>query len=335
MSITIKHIEYYLPEDLVTNEDLRKLNPEWNMDKAVEKSGVYKRFFARENETAFDLACRACDELFRNSKIKKESINGIIFCTQSPDYIMPSNAFLLHKYLNLNQNVSAFDYNLACSGFIYGLAIANGFIATNLATNILLVNADTYSKFIHPKDRSAKILFGDGASVCLISKDDSTGIIDIMLASSGKDFETFFIPSGGCRIPRSDQTVIEEIDNSGNIRTLENIHMNGFSVWKFIASTVPMQITEILKRNNYSTDDIDMYFFHQASKLTIDSLVKALKISNEKVFTNLSGVGNLVSASIPVALKDAEDAGILHRGDLILLCGFGVGLSWGTIIMKY
>lgn len=335
MNIKIKHIEYYLPENLITNSDFQQQNPSWDMEKAAQKTGVYKRYFAADNETAFDLACKACNALFQSGIIKKDTVDGIIFCTQSPDYIMPSNAFLLHKHLNLEQSVFAFDYNLACSGFIYGMAIARGFVATGLATNILLVNADTYSKYIHPKDRSARILFGDGASVTVLSKDEPSGIIDIQLASSGKDYKSFYVPSGGCRLPKSDVTEMEQVDSSGNVHTLENIHMNGFGVWKFIASTVPKQINELLKKNNYSTDDIDLYVFHQASKMTIDSLVKVLKIDEHKVFNNLANVGNLVSASIPVALKDAADAGRLKRGDLILMSGFGVGLSWGTIIMKY
>lgn len=335
MNISIQHIDYHLPENCVTNADLQLLNPSWDMDKAALKTGVYKRYFSAEGETAFDLACKACDKLLQSGVVDKEAIDGIIFCTQSPDYIMPSNAFLLHKYLNLKQPVFAFDYNLACSGFIYGLAMARGFMATGLAKTILLVNADTYSKYINPKDRSARILFGDGAAVTVLKKQDVAGIIDIQLASSGKDYESFYIPSGGCRLPKSETTNLEKIDGSGNVHSLEDIHMNGFGVWKFIASTVPKQIATLLEKNNCSAHDIALYVFHQASKMTIDSLVKALKIEEEKVFTNIANVGNLVSASIPVALKDAETAGRLKRGDLILLSGFGVGLSWGTILMRY
>ncbi|MCX6250459.1 MAG: ketoacyl-ACP synthase III [Bacteroidetes bacterium] len=335
MNLQIANIEYYLPQKLITNNELQQIHLNWDMSKLAEKTGVFNRYIVEHNETAFDLACKAVDKLIQGDRVLTDSLNGILFCTQSPDYIMPSNAFLIHKYLNLKQSVFAFDYNLACSGFIYGIAIAKGFIAAKLANNILLINADTYSKYIHPKDRSATILFGDGASACLLSGIESEGIIDIILASSGKDFESFYIPSGGCRIPKSYETSIEKIDESGNIRTDENIHMNGFGVWKFISTNVPKQIFEILNRNNYSLNDIDLYIFHQASKLTIDSLVKALKINPNKVFSNIANVGNLVSASIPVAIKDAEKAGKLNRGDLILLSGFGVGLSWGTVIMKY
>ncbi|MCD6068736.1 MAG: fabH1 [Bacteroidetes bacterium] len=334
-NISIRHIEYYLPETLVTNEDLQRENPSWDMNRAAEKTGVYNRHFAKENETAFDMACKACNQLFASGVVKKEEIDGIIFCTQSPDYLLPSNAFLIHKYLGLKQSVFAFDYNLACSGYIYGMAIARGFFATNLATNILLINGDTYSKFINPKDRSTRILFGDGASVSLLSKTEKDGIIDIVLESSGKDYESFYLPGGGSRIPISDESKVETTDSSGNVRTPESIHMNGFGVWKFIASTVPKQIDELLKKNGYGVSDVDLFIFHQASKMTLDSLIKALKIDDQKTFINITDIGNLVSASIPVAIKNAEEAGRLKRGDLLVLSGFGVGLSWGTIIMRY
>ena len=335
MNIKISQIEYYLPGDRVSNDDLQKENPDWDMGRLSEKSGVYNRHIAKQDETAFDLACKACEKLFSNREISKDTIDGIIFCTQSPDYIMPSNAFLLHKHLNLGQSVFAFDINLACSGFIYGLSIARGLITTAMGKNILLINSDTYSKYINPKDRSAKILFGDGAAASIITRQGPKGVIDIMLASSGKDFDSFYIPSGGCRLPKSKSTSDEEIDAAGNAHSAENIHMNGFGVWKFIASTVPKQINEILNRNGYSVNDIDLYVFHQASKMTLDSLIKGSKIDPDKVFSNIQHVGNLVSASIPVALKDALTAGRLKKGDLVLLSGFGVGLSWGTIILRY
>jgi 3-oxoacyl-[acyl-carrier-protein] synthase-3 len=334
MNIEIRKIEYYLPQNEVSNAQLQILNPDWDMNKLAEKTGVLNRHIADKNETAFDLACKACEKLFLDNDIK-ESIDGIIFCTQSPDYIMPSNAFLIHKKFDFKKNVFAFDYNLACSGFVYGLVISRGLIATSVAQNILLINADTYSKYINPRDRSARILFGDGASVTVVSKAENEGLLDVMLASSGKDFESFYIPAGGCRLPKNAKTLIQQVDNSGNVHSDEDIHMNGFGVWKFIASEVPRQINDILKRNNISIADIDLFVFHQASYLTLDSLVKGLKIKWEKVFSNIAAIGNLVSASIPIALKDAQSKGKLKKGDLVLISGFGVGLSWGTIILRF
>lgn len=334
MSIRIQHIEYYLPEKVVTNQDLKKQHPEWDIQKVEEKSGVYRRHIAAPDQTAYDLAKEAVTKLFEKNVVAKEEIDGILFCTQSPDYIMPSNAFLIHKEFDFKSSVWAFDYNLACSGYIYGLAIARGFIETKLAKNILLITSDTYSRYINENDRSTKVLFGDGAAVSLITSSEDSGIFDLELAAEGSEYETFYIPSGGCKMPKSDQTKVMVADRSGNERTLEDIHMNGFAVWKFVSNTVPKQIKELLKRNQMSIEEIDFIGFHQASKLTLNSLSKSLKIDPATLFTNLDRVGNTVSASIPIALKDAQIAGKLKKGDLMLLSGFGVGLSWGSVIMK-
>ena len=335
MGIYIRQIEYHLPEKIVTNDDLQATHPEWDVQKVSEKSGVLQRHIALDNETAFDLSCRAVEKLFQNDEISKDNIQGILFCTQSPDYIMPSNAFLIHKQFCFENHVWAFDFNLACSGYVYGLSIARGMIETNLAENVLLINADTYSKFINPNDRSTQVLFGDGAAASIISKGNNGGIIDIALASSGKDYESFYIPAGGCRLPKGNSTAEITSDHSGNQKSPENIQMNGFAVWQFISKVVPQQILELLTKNNINISDIDFFGFHQASKLTLDSLIKALKIDPDKVYTNMNRVGNTVSASIPIALKDAELAGKLKRGDLVLLSGFGVGLSYGSLIMRY
>ncbi|WP_025665442.1 3-oxoacyl-ACP synthase III family protein [Aquimarina megaterium] len=337
MGVQISEIEYYLPVNKKTNEDLQRENPEWDVDKVASKTGIYSRHIAGKDETALDLAIKALEKLFTNTSVKKEDIDGIIFCTQSPDYLMPSNSFLIHKKFEFDKNVWTFDYNLACSGYVYGLCIARGFIETNMAKNILLITSDTYSKYIHEKDRSTVNLFGDGAAVTIVSNSDSdnVGIIDAMLSSSGKEYKSFYIPSGGSRMPKNETSKEETKDSSGNIKHSENIHMNGFAVWKFISRIVPQQIEKILENNNLTIDDIDFLGFHQASKLTLESLAKALKISNNKIYTNLDKIGNTVSSSIPIALKDAMEEKKLKRGDLIVLSGFGVGLSWGTLLMKF
>lgn len=335
MGLIVEEIAYYLPEKTVSNQDLKAENPDWEIEKIETKSGVKQRHIAAENETALDLAIKAVSQLFDAGLVEKEEIGAIIFCTQSPDYVMPSNSFLIHKHFNFDEGVWTFDYDLACSGFIFGLAFARGIIATNLARKILLITSDTYSKHINKKDRSTTVLFGDGAAASILSDRAEGGIIDVILASSGKKYDSFYIPAGGCKQPYSEQTKEETKDLSGNIRSLEDIHMNGFAVWQFIFKKVSEQITALLQRNNLAVDDIDLFIFHQASKLTLDSLVKTLQIGSDKVFNNLENIGNTVSASVPIALKDAESAGKLKRGDLIVLSGFGVGLSWGSILMRY
>jgi len=337
VGIQIKEIEYFLPINKKTNEDLQRENPEWDVEKVAAKTGIYSRHIAAKDETALDLATKAVKKLLAKKSIKKEDIDGIIFCTQSQDFVMPSNSFLIHKEFEFHKNTWAFDYNLACSGYVYGLCIARGLIETGISKNIMLITSDTYSKYINKKDRSTINLFGDGAAVTIISKSDSNDsrIIDAKLSSSGNDYKSFYVPSGGCRLPKNMHTKIEKKDQSGNIRNLENIHMNGFAVWKFISKIVPKQIEEILINNNLTIKDIDFFAFHQASKLTLNSLEKALKIPKNKIYTNIKEIGNTVSSSIPIVLKDAIEEKKLKRGDLILLSGFGVGLSWGTMLIKF
>lgn len=335
MGLTVNQIEYYLPERVITNEDLAKENPDWDIERIEKKSGVKSRHVAELGQTALDLAIKAVEKVLSAGMVSKDEIQAIIFCTQSPDYIMPSNSFLIHKYFNFDEDVWTLDYNLACSGYIYGLAISKGIVAAGLAKKILLITAETYSKYINPKDRSTSILFGDAAAASIISDDKERGIVDVILSSSGEKFDTFYIPAGGCKMPRNTHTKETIVDHSGNVRNMENIHMNGFAVWQFISKKVSEQINKLLIRNNLNVLDIDLFIFHQASQLTLDSLVKMLKINEDKVFFNLENIGNTISSSIPIALKDAEDNGRLKKGDLILLSGFGVGLSWGSIIMKY
>lgn len=335
MSSIIKHIEYYLPEKVITNDELAMNNPEWDIEKAASKSGVFKRHIAADDETALDLAIGAVKKLFLSNAIEKEEIDAIVFCTQSPDYIMPSNSFLIHRHFEFPENVWAFDLDLACSGFVYGLSIINGLLSTGLARNVLFITADTYSKYLHPKDRSTNILFGDGAAASVISKATDRGIVDVILETNGSKFDTFYIPAGGHRTPKSEKTKEPYTDQSGNIKCLENIHMNGFSVWQFVSKHVSDQVKRLIGRNNLTTDNIDLFVFHQASKMTIDSLNKILKIPIDKSYVNLSQIGNTVSSSIPIALKNAECEGRLKRGDLIVVSGFGVGLSWGSLLIKY
>ena len=334
MSLIIESIEYYLPENIVTNADLQKENPDWDLEKVTEKSGVYQRHISEDNETAYDLSIKACDKLFH--AYDKNNIDGIIYCTQSPDYIMPSNSFLLHKYFGLKDGIFAYDFNHACTGYIYCLAMANAFVKAGMAREILLINADTYSKYINPKDRSTRVLFGDGAAATIVKESGrKRGIIDIDLGSSGSGYNKFWIPAGGLRSPKSSSTSIEIEDDRGNIRTQNDIEMDGFGVWSFINSVAPKQVDRLLKRNNVTKADIDQYIFHQASLMTLESIMRLMKLNKEQVFINIHNIGNTVSASIPIALKNAIDQDKVNNGSTVILSGFGVGLSYGAILMKF
>ncbi len=337
MKTQIEAINYFLPECQVTNDEMGRENPTWRLENVEAKSGVRSRHVAAQTETSFDLGLRACDKLFAETGLAPNDVDGVIFCTQSPDYIMPSNSHLLHKHYDMKREVIAFDMNLACSGYIYALAMAHSLLTTRLARRILVVTAETYSKYIHPKDRSSRVLFGDGAAATFVTStsDGDRGILDLELGSSGRGYESFYIPAGGMRQPRGPETSVEVSDSGGNIRTLEHIHMDGFRVWSFINSTIPPHVEKLLSRNQLQVADIDQFIFHQASQMTLDSLMKAMKLDASKVFLSLSNKGNTVSASIPIALKEAEAKGAIRRGDRILLCGFGVGFSYGSILLRY
>lgn len=334
MGVIIKDVAYALPGKVVTNADFEKAYSDWNMDLIAGKTGVYERHIAGDDETALTFAKRACDKLFAMED--KNQVDAILFCTQSPDHIMPPNSYLMHQYLGLKNGVIAFDFNQACSGFVYGLMIARALILAGNSKNVLLLTGDTYSKYIHPRDRSTRVLFGDGTAATLISKtEEDKGIVDLVMDSEGSKYNQFYIPAGGCLVPRSEKTSVESTDRSGNVNDENHIHMNGFGVLSFFQSTVPKQVKELLQRNNLQVEQVDQFILHQASGLAINAVAQMLRLPKEKVFSNIAKIGNTVSASIPIALKDALDAGLVKPGSTVVFSGFGVGLSWGSVLYRF
>lgn len=332
--VTIRDIAYYLPETVVDNAMLAREHPAWDVERVAQRVGVARRHIARSDETALDLAVAACERLLARHEDWQTQIDGIIFCTQTPDYVLPPNACVLHQRLRLTDQVFAVDITHGCSGFLYALALAKGLLATGQCRNILIVTADTYSKYIHPDDRSVRMLFSDGAAVTWVTGDNA-GVCDIRCGTAGAGHERFIVPAGGCRTPKSAATVLVQQDASGNARSLEHIRMDGLGVQAFVHEKIPAHILALLKDHQLTMADIAMVFFHQASQLVLESLTHRLQIDPTKVFSNLREVGNTVSASIPIALKDAMEAERLQRGDTILLSGFGVGLSWGTALLTW
>jgi 3-oxoacyl-[acyl-carrier-protein] synthase-3 len=332
--IAIEDIACAFPAGSLSNEELRAAYPEWDFDRLEKRTGVIRRYVAAEGETALDFAVRACEQLEGRGRLCASAIDAVIFCTESPDYIMPPNACLLHGKLNLKPEVLAFDINLACSGYVYGLQLAASLLQSKVAHRVLLATADTYTRYIHPGDRATRCLFGDGGAVSIITPAaDGHGIRDIQCGTAGKHYEKFIIPAGGMRMPRTCETARETVDQSANVRTQEHIRMDGLGVLSFFNATVTCAVRGMLARNGLSVGDIDLFVFHQASQIALDSLRTALSIPPDKMVYDLAETGNLVSASIPVALRRALDSGRAKRGQLVLLCGFGVGLSWGTALI--
>ena len=331
-TVGLEAIGVAIPDTVVTNADLAAENPGWRMQQTAAKAGVLERHVAAPGETSLDLASRACEQLRGGGEL--EDLGGIVFCTQTPDYVMPSNAFLLQERLGLRDEILAFDMTLACSGFVYGVAVCRGLILGGQARRILLVTADTYSRLINPGDRSARALFGDGAAATVVAAGSARlKLVDFELWSSGKNWRKFWVPAGGFRERKDIRDGAVEADASGNCRTRSDIHMDGVGVWSFVNSVVPAQVNALLSRNHMGIGDVDLFVFHQASALTLDSIERLLKIPAGKSFRYLETVGNTVSASIPIALARADEQALLVPGMRLLIAGFGVGLSAASALV--
>ena len=324
----IKDIAYYLPSNIVTNEKLVKEFPEWSVEKIAEKVGVLERRIAVE-ETATDLAILAAERLFAQNKVKKNDIDFVLFCTQSPDYKLPSSACIIQDRLGLPTTCGAFDFNLGCSGYEYGLAVAKGLIAAGVSGNVLLLTGETYNKYIHPKDKGNRTIFGDGASATVISTDGFARIGEFCLGTDGSGAKDLIVRTSGAKHP--DKLNDLSFDEGGNPISSDHLFMDGQEIFMFTLVKVPKMLKEVLSKNSLQKDDINLFVFHQANKYMLEHLRKKLKIGEDKFFVNLANVGNTVSSTIPIALCDARDNGQLNGN--ILLAGFGVGLSWGATIL--
>jgi len=324
-------IETFFPRKRLTNIDLETLFPDWSAAKIEEKVGIKERFIVEENETALDLAFEASNKALRSfDKSKKDFV---LLCTQSPDYLLPTSACILQDKLGLRTNIGALDFNLGCSGFIYGLALAKSLIKTGLAANVLMVTSETYSKHIHPNDRSNRSIFGDAAAATIVSSDDVENILEFDLGTDGQGMNNLILMNGGMR-NRLEGTVNEWVDDSGNARSNNHLFMNGPEIFNFTIEKVPLVVENILKKNNTTLNEIDYVIFHQANKYILNYLRMKLQIPKDKFYINMISTGNTVSSTIPIALKDCRDQEIINEGDKVLIVGFGVGYSWGGTILK-
>lgn len=325
MKAKISNIEYALPKNQVSNLDLKEQFPNYDFESFEKKVGIKNRFVVSEDQTALDLAVEACEKLFL--KEDKEQVDFILYCTQSPEYFLPTTACVLQDKLGLRKNIGALDFNLGCSGFTYGLSLAGALIATNQAKNILLVTAETYSKFIHPKDRTNRSIFGDAASAILIKKSELDDFSQFQFGTDGSGFDKLIVKNGCSRFPFDPDA--EEISyGSDNIYTENHLYMNGPDVFNFTTKEIPGFVNGLLADNNLTVDDIDQFIFHQANAFMLDFLRKRLKIPKEKFFIDFENEGNTVSSTIPIALKKYSDQVEFKESKKVMLVGFGVGLSW-------
>ena len=259
MKSYLNAIEFYVPKTELSNLILSNSHPEWSVDKISKKTGINIRHIASDNISSSDLAYEACINLFQKNNIDSNSIDFLILCTQSPDYLLPTTACILQDRLGLSKNIGAFDFNLGCSGYVYGLGIADGLIKSKQAKNIVLVTAETYSKYINQRDKSCKTIFGDGASASLItnykSENDYGYLGNFMYGTDGSGYDKFIINKKVSNFAKIDKKSIDEIDNDGNfIRNNDNIWMDGKGIFEFTMEKIPRLLERFLIKNSINIE---------------------------------------------------------------------------------
>lgn len=325
------------PEKTVDNDFLAARYKDWTAEEIFKKTGIRQRHIVAGNQYVSDLAVQAAEKLFAAGVADREEIEALIVCTQTPDHAIPCTAALIHKQLRLQPQCMAFDFNHGCTGFIYGLSIAGSLIHSGQAGKVLLVTADTYSRWCHPDDKSVTTIFGDGAAaVCVEADDLGPGIGPFIFGTDGRGYGKLTVPISGAHAIGVATPSLEPVtDKSGNIRTEANLYMNGPELFRFAITSVPKLVHSLLRAAGTSMTDIDAFIFHQANGFMLQNIQKKLKIPDEKMIYGFEEVGNTVSASIPVAIEQASRRGSIQAGDTLLLVGFGVGYSWGGCFLTW
>ncbi len=307
MGVFIKDIAYYLPEQVLTNQELADQFPEWTTEKIANKVGISERHVAATDEMVTDMAVAAAERLFEKGN-DRGLIDFVLLCTQSPDYMLPSSACLIQHRLGLSTRCGAFDFNLGCSGYEYGLVLAKSLIQSGVAENVLLITAETYTKYLAPDDKGNRTIFSDGATATWVASEGFAEIGESVLGTDG---------SGAAYLIK---------------RPNEPLYMDGGAIFDFSSDVVPRMVEELMEKSGLKIEDVNLWVFHQANKYMINYIRKMLDIDKDRFFVYMDHVGNTVSSTIPIALCEARAEGKL-RGDVIL-AGFGVGLSWGAVRMK-
>ena len=333
MKVYIKAINYALPEGVLTNEEVAAMFPEWTVEKIEKKLGVKQRHITAENETASDIAIQAAEELFETTGINKEEIDYLIFVTQSPDYHLPTTACVIQKRLGLSHNLTSIDVNLGCNGFVVGLSLAKAVIMAGQAKNVLLLTGETYSKYMHEKDKSNRTIFGDGASATVVSTEGMAEIGDFVVGTDGEGAENLIVKTGGARHLKPANDL--EFDDFGNPRSSDNLYMDGPAILNYSLDFLTKLVNDVLAKNNLTMEDIDLHVYHQANIFLANLERKTLRIAPEKYWVCIENTGNTVSSTIPIALCEALRQGKLTKGMKVLSIAQGLGYTWGGMVLYF
>ena len=323
---SIGPIAIHFPEKVETNADLAAEFPQWNMPVIAEKTGILQRYVAADNECASDLGVAATTKLFREHAIDPASIDFTLLCTQSPDYPLPTTACLMQERLGLRKTSGAMDFNLGCSGFVYGLAVADGLIRTGAVNRVLLVTAETYSKYIDRADRSLRTIFSDAAAATLIDASENPTLHGFQFGTDGAGADTLLSTNGGARLPE------DAHKPRHRKRWKSDLYMDGPSLMNFTVGAVPELIDDILASAGMSRDEIDMYLMHQATLKMLNQLQQRLALNDAQMPVYLENCGNTVSSTIPILIDAMRREGRLTPNTKSMLIGFGVGLSWAGCV---
>jgi 3-oxoacyl-[acyl-carrier-protein] synthase-3 len=321
-------ISVYLPERVETNEQLAAEFPRWDLRLIESKTGIVQRHIAGPDECASDLGVAAANKLFASYDIDPSSIDFLLFCTQTPDYPLPTTACLMQERLGLKTSCGALDFNLGCSGFVYGLAMADGFIRTGSVRRVLLITAETYSKYIHPTDRSLRTIFGDGAAATLIDASSDPSLTAFSYGTDGTGANTLLVTEGGAR-PKE-----QCHQPSSRQRWPSKLYMDGPKLIKFTVAAIPELVRDVLQKAQLTADQIDLFLFHQATRKMLEQLHERLEVEENRLPIVMEHCGNTVSSTIPILIDGLRTDGRLKCGMQNLLVGFGVGLSWAGCIWR-
>jgi 3-oxoacyl-[acyl-carrier-protein] synthase-3 len=327
MGAVIHAIDVYFPEGRLSNAQLAESHPEWSIGKIEQKTGIVNRFIAAPSECSSDLACAAAKKLFASGACRPEDIDFVLLCTQSPDYFLPTTACLVQERLGIPTSAGALDFNLGCSGFVYGLGLAKGLVESGQARRVLLLTAETYSKFLHDNDKSIRTLFGDAAAATLITEGgDGDSMGPFLYGTDGRGANNLIVRGGGFRPTKGAPNV-----GFGP----QYLYMNGPAIFEFTMSAVPQAVLAWLERARLRLDDIDLFVFHQANQFMLDHLRKKVGIPEERFMMAVRDCGNTVSSTIPIAIAQAVNQQRLVKGQQVLLVGFGVGYSWAVTRIRW
>jgi 3-oxoacyl-[acyl-carrier-protein] synthase-3 len=325
-------IASYIPNKIVSNDEFESLG--WSPKKIYSKTGIRERRVSNEDETALDMSVNACENLFHEYNIDRNIVDYVIYCTQSPDFVIPNNSSILHYRLNLKTSCATVDINQGCTGFLYSLSLAKGILSSKQAKNVLIITTDTYTKYINIKDRANRTIFGDASSATLLNEEDLNKLGTFIFGTDGSGAFNLCVKTSGLKYPKNSLTCIENEDDSGNIRSEDNLYMNGGEIFSFTLEKVPESVNEVLKANNLQMFDIDFFVFHQANGFMLTHLRNKMEIADEKFLIVMEHTGNTVSSSIPLALKELISLNKLIIGQKLMLVGFGVGYSWSATILE-